>query len=195
MTTEIAGVWRRVSLQEVRQVWGWVMAAGIAFMILGVLAAALSTLTTLTSMVVLGLFMLIGGAVQLVQAFRSPAWGGFLFDLFIGALYAIAGLVILGNPMVGAAALTVLMAAFFIAQGVFRSFVAAVVRLSNWGLVLASGLASILLGLLIWAQWPASALWAIGLFIGVDLFLNGLALTILASEARAFLRIAAPSST
>jgi uncharacterized membrane protein HdeD (DUF308 family) len=88
------------------------------------------------------------------------------------------------NPTESAVLLTLLIAMFLVFEGVFRIVAALAARYPHWGWVLFNGLISVLLGILIWRQWPYSGLWVIGLFIGIEMLLNGWSLVMLSLSAR-----------
>ena len=91
---------------------------------------------------------------------------------------------VLGNPAAGATVLTLLIALFFLIAGAFRIIVALTMRFPEWHWLLLNGAITLLLGLLIWKQWPSSALWVIGLFIGIELIFTGSAWVMLSLAAR-----------
>ena len=100
-------------------------------------------------------------------------WSGFFLFLLIGVLYAVAGFFTLQQPILAAESLTLMLAAAFVVGGVIRIIVALVERFPSWGWVLANGILTVLLGIAIWLQWPSSGLWVIGMFVGIDLIVNG----------------------
>ncbi len=91
---------------------------------------------------------------------------------------------VVGNPAVSAVALTLLIAVFLMIGGLFRILTALTVRFHHWIWVLLNGVISLLLGVMIWSQWPVSGLWVIGLFIGIDLIFYGWSLIMLAMAVR-----------
>jgi len=111
-------------------------------------------------------------------------WGGFFLELFAGILYGVFGLMVVSNPAVSAVALTLLIAVFLMIGGLFRIFTALTVRFHHWIWVLLNGVISLLLGVMIWSQWPVSGLWVIGLFIGIDLIFYGWSLIMLAMAVK-----------
>ncbi len=151
----------------------WFIALGAALIVLGIIAIGASFATTLISIMVFGWLLLIGGIFQGVHALWVRPWSGLLLQFFIGVLNIIVGLLIIGNPGSSVLALTLLIAAFFMVGGVFRIITAASEHFPGRGWALFSGLVDVLLGLLIWAHWPVSAFWVIGLFIGIDLIFTG----------------------
>jgi uncharacterized membrane protein HdeD (DUF308 family) len=171
-------------LHELRRHWGWYLALGIALIILGIIALGNSLLATLASMLVLGWLLIIGGAIQIVQAFRTRDWGGFFLHLLAGILYVVVGVLAVVNPAVSALALTLLLASFFLVVGLFRIITALVMRFPSWGWALVNGIITLLLGILIWAEWPVSGLWVIGMFVGIEMILSGWSWVMLALAAR-----------
>lgn len=171
-------------LESVSQNWGWVLASGIAFVVLGALALAFSVLTTLASVVVLGWLLAFAGIFEAVHAFRMTRWSGFLLELLAAILYVVVGVLMIVHPAAGALSLTLLIGAFFLVSGIFRIVAAATIRPPRWGWFLMSGVVTLLLGLLIVAEWPASGLWIIGMFLGIDLVFSGTWLIMLALGLR-----------
>jgi uncharacterized membrane protein HdeD (DUF308 family) len=153
--------------------WTWFLGIGIALIILGILAVGGSVFVTLASVVFFGSLLLIGGVVQTVNAFKTRHGSGFFLSLLSGILYFVVGGLLILHPAVGAITLTLLLAAFYSASGLFKMIAAVTQRFSHWGWVFFSGAVSLLLGILIWSQWPFSGLWVIGLFIGIDLIVLG----------------------
>lgn len=173
-----------VGLETVHKHWGYFLASGIAFLVLGTIALAYTVFTTLASVFVFGVALFIGGIFQTVHAFKTSRWGGFLLDLLVGVLYVTAGLLMAVHPLAGAQSLTLLLAALFLAVGLFRAMGAVTLRPPSWGWLLMSGIVTFLLGILVWAQWPESALWLIGTLVAIDMIFNGIWLVMLALSAR-----------
>jgi uncharacterized membrane protein HdeD (DUF308 family) len=167
--------------------WGWLLAVGILLIVLGLMAIATPVYATFAVQALLGWILIVGGIAQGVHAFMTRGWGGFLLELLSALLYLAVGILLLVNPVEGALALTIVLAAFLVVEGVFKIIMAWRVRgHPRWGWLLASGIVSLILGALIWAQWPSSALWVIGLLVGVHLLFTGWALVVLALAARAW---------
>ena len=92
----------------------------------------------------------------------------------------------LRHPDKAALTLTLLLAAFLMAGGVIRIAAAVSLQFPNWGWQVVSGALNLLLGILIWAQWPVSGLWVIGLFVGIEMIFNGWTWVMLALTLRRF---------
>jgi uncharacterized membrane protein HdeD (DUF308 family) len=167
--------------------WGWLLALGILMVLLGLFAIAAPVVATIAVQIMLGWLLVIGGIAQGVHAFMVKGWAGFLLALLSAILYLVVGILLLINPVAGAVALTIIFAAFLVVEGIFKIVMALRVRdHRGWGWLLASGIVSLILGALIWAQWPSSALWVIGLLVGIQLVFTGWALVMLALAARAW---------
>jgi len=153
--------------------WFWLFLLGISLVILGTLAISVPFLATLQFVTFLGILLLMAGGMQIVSAFQSSRWKGFALQLLIAVLYLVSGFLVLENPVNGAAGLTLLMAAFFLFSGIVRVTIAMTERFPGWGWTLLNGGVNILLGLVIWRQFPESAFWMIGLLVGIELLFNG----------------------
>ena len=174
----------RVGLHELRRNWGWILALGIALVILGMIAIGDVVFFTVVSVIFLGWVLLIGGVVEAVQAFRHRKGGSFFLHLLSAVLAVVVGFMLLENPQAGALVLTLMLAVYFIAGGLFRIFGALTMRLPSWGWMVFNGVVTLLLGVLVLAHWPVSGVWVIGLFIGIDLIITGWSRVMLALAVR-----------
>lgn len=150
---------------------------GIALIVLGTLAIVVPAATAAATIAVnylLGALLLIGGLVHAVYTFkRHRSAGKVAMGLIVSALYVIAGLILLGHPFAAILSLTLFLAAFLIVTGIFKVIAAFEMHgTSHWGRTLVGGILSFVLGVLIWAGWPATV-WALGLWIGIDLLYMG----------------------
>jgi uncharacterized membrane protein HdeD (DUF308 family) len=158
---------------EIIHNWGWFLAFGIALVLLGILAIVRSVAATVVSMLFFGWLLVIAAGIEIVQAIMVGKWAG-LFHHWVGAiLFGVVGALIVWRPMVTAEILTLLMGAFFLVAGVFQLVTPFVVSLPDWGWHALNGLITLVLGILILAQWPVSGLWVIGLFVGIELVFYG----------------------
>ena len=165
--------------------WGWLLALGILMIILGVVAMAAPVVATIAIQVMLGWLLVISGIAEGIHAFMVKEWRGFLLELLSAVLYLGVGLLLLVDPLKGAVALTLILGVFLLVVGIFKIITALRVREHRgWGWLLASGIVSVVLGVMIWAQWPASGLWVIGLLVGIQLLFTGWSLVMLALVAR-----------
>lgn len=165
--------------------WGWLLALGLVQVIAGILAVGAPMIATMASAVFLGWLFVFSGVFQLIHAFRVRGWQGFTLHVLGGIIYTVAGLVLVATPMQGAVTLTLMLALFFVIEGVVRCAQALRLRPGHrWGWFLLGGLSGIVLGLLILSEWPASGTWAVGLMVGINLILSGSTLASLALAVR-----------
>ena len=173
-----------VGIEEVRKHSTWFLAIGIALVILGMVAIGYTVEMTIISVMFLGWLLLIAGLFEMVHGFTRRPWSGFFVNLLGGALYAVAGVVMIANPARAAVILTLLIAIILIFAGLFRLFTALSTQLHHRGWLILNGAISIVLGIMIWDAWPVSGLWVIGLFIGIDMIFDGWTEIMLALSAR-----------
>ncbi len=165
--------------------WGWFLALGIVLIVAGLAAIAFPLFSTIAAKIMLGWLFLIGGVMMILHAFNAPAWQGFLWELLIGILYAVAGGYLAFFPLTGLLTLAILLAMLFIAEGVFEVIMALRVRPhEGWGFLLLSGIAALLVGVLIAMDLPGSAVWALGLLVGINLLFSGWSYIFLALAGR-----------
>ncbi len=175
-TTNVPGPFRTVIAAEIetlRNHWKWFLALGIGMVVLGTISLGCSILTTEVAVVAFGFLMLVGGIAEIISAFWAGKWSGTLIHLLIGILYTIVGIMIIDQPLNSAVQLTLLLAFFLVFSGILRIVFALTEQFTGWGWVLLNGAVTLLLGMLIYKQWPASGLWVIGLFIGIEMIFNG----------------------
>ena len=181
--TEIQALDIRVPAEIVHN-WGWFLAFGIALVLIGVLAIARAVAATVVSMLFFGWLLVIAAGIEIVQAIMVGKWAG-LYHHWLGAiLFGVLGALIVWRPLVSAEILTLLMGAFFLVAGLFQVITPFVVSLPEWGWHVLNGIITLVLGILILAQWPVSGLWVIGLFVGIELIFYGGAWIALALKLR-----------
>jgi len=165
--------------------WVWFAVLGVALIILGMAAIVFPFVSTLAAEQFIGWLLLFGGLIQSVHSYRTKTWSGFFLELVIGLLYLAGGFILITNPLTGIVTLTLLLIVLFVADGVLESILAFKLRpAQGWGWVLASGIVSLIVGALIWAKFPSSAVWAIGLLVGVNLMFSGISFVSLAMAGK-----------
>jgi uncharacterized membrane protein HdeD (DUF308 family) len=146
---------------------------GFLTMFLGLLALASPLMTGISLVILLGTFVLLGGVMRLIWTFRGLATGP--FPILTGIFTVICGLIMVSDPILASGFLTILIAIYLIADGGYEIFAAFGLRpRSGWGWMMFGGTISLLLGLMIWRQFPLSGAWAMGLFLGFKLLFIGL---------------------
>ncbi len=158
-----------------RQYWKWFMALGVAMVVLGAIAISWACIATITVAAtwLFGFFLLVAGIGEIVNSFWVGRWSGMLLHLLVGIMYTLVGFMVIDQPETAAVQLTLLIAIFLMVTGIFRVVFAVAERFAGSGWVMLNGVITFILGLMIYKQWPASSLWVIGLFIGIDLIFNG----------------------
>ena len=170
---------------QIRDKWGWFLALGILLLVFGLVAFLNLLAATVASVVYLGVMMLIGGALQFFHAFQAKGWRHSLFWGLSGLLYLLAGLLAFWNPLLTAAAFTLFMAAALVVAGGFRIWVGYRMRpVTGAGWIIFAGIITMLAGIVIAIGWPVNSLWILGLFLAVDLTMQGWALVAVALAAR-----------
>ena len=151
------------------------MGYGILSIILGFIGIYLSTAMTMTTILFMGIFLIIIGIIFLIETFSAPDWKGKFLNLALSILYIGGGVVTVLNPVSTAIWFTLFLAVFLTMIGVLRIIMAFQIkdRTDAWSWIAFGGLLNIILGVLVYMQWPASGLWVIGLFISIELIIHG----------------------
>ena len=158
---------------------------GVLLIILGALAITTPAVAGKAVVMVIGVVLLLAGVAQIISGLRSEGWSSKLPPLILGAIAVLAGMGLLGEPWIGMKFIALLLAIFFVVEGIWKIIASFSYRpASGWFLILASGVVALILGLLIWRQWPVSGLWAVGILVGVDLLTTGISMFALASTVR-----------
>jgi len=182
-TSEVAAALRK----SIHDHWVLFLVEGIIFVVLGLLAILVPPVATLAVTILLGWLFLISGVMGLVSTFWARQAPGFWWSLLSAVLAIAAGAVLLGWPVAGVLSLTYVLIAFFFIEGVSSIMYAIEHRreLTNgWGWMLASGIVTLALGVIILFGLPGTAGWALGLLVGIDMVFGGCALTAVALAAR-----------
>lgn len=174
-------------MQPLRQHWGLFLAEGIILVILGLAAILLPAVATLTIAIFLGWLLLISGVVGLATTLIMRSAPGFSWSLLSAFLAIIVGIALIAFPLSGAISLTILLIVFFWVEGVATILFAFDHRRElsgRWGWMLLSGVVDLVLGIVLLTGFPGSALWAIGLLLGINMIFGGAALMSMALHAR-----------
>jgi len=171
-----------------RHSWGWLLALGIGLAVLGLIALAMVPVATVAAVLVLGWLMVLSGVIEVIHAVRIHRWGGgVLLHLIGGVLGILVGLLVVTHPVAGALVWTLLFASFFMVIGLLRAIAAVRLKFLNWGWALFDGIVAFALGILLWAEWPWSGLWFLGLTVGISLLLRGWTYVMFALAVRGML--------
>ena len=153
---------------------GCLMVLGVLNIIFGFVAIGSPLMAGTAATMVIGAMLLISGIFELVHAFSTGGWKSGVVAFLGGALAILGGGLVLSRPLFGLAMLALILAIYFVVDGVVRIAWGFRARpLPGWGFVLFGGVASLLLGLMIWRGWPLSGLWAVGVLVGIRILLSG----------------------
>jgi uncharacterized membrane protein HdeD (DUF308 family) len=167
--------------------WGLFLAEGIILVILGIAAIALPPIATLAFTIIIGWVFLISGVVGLFTTFWARHVPGFWWSLISAIIGIAAGVVLLLWPITGTLSLTLVLIAFFVVEGIVSIMYAIEHRsqlTGRWGWMLVSGIIDLILAGIIFAGLPGTAVWALGLLVGINMLFGGAALIAMALAAR-----------
>jgi uncharacterized membrane protein HdeD (DUF308 family) len=156
--------------------WWWYFTLGILLVVAGtaaIVSPVFMLITTVFAVVFLGAVLIVAGIATLIGSCWAGKWSGLLMHLFVGIIYILAGMLIMDSPDRTALALTLVIAVVFIGLGVLRTTAALVVRYPQWGWSLLNGVITLLAGVVIYRHFPQSALWVIGLLVGLEMLFSG----------------------
>ena len=177
----------RAVVKAIHEHWKLYLAEGIALLVLGATAILIPPLATLAVTILFGWLFLFSGVIGLVTTFWMRNAPGFWWALISAALGILAGGWLLAQPIAGALSLTLVLIAFFIIEGVASIFFALDHRRElsgQWGWMLASGIVDLVLAVMLLTGLPSTAVWALGLLVGINMVFGGIALIAMALHAR-----------
>lgn len=187
---------RAEALEGLKKSWGWMLALGILFIVLGTIGLGMTFALTLASILFFGVLLLVGGGAQLVEAFQIKGWKSTLWNILIALVYIGAGALVIYDPVGTSIALTLVIAAALVAIGVFRIIMAFQLRPARgWWWPLVAGIASIILGGMIYANLPVSGLWIIGLLVAIEMIFHGWSYVVVALAVRSVAQEEAAASS
>jgi len=149
---------------------------GIFLIIFGMVAIGSPFLAAVAVSVVIAWLIVFAGVVHLILAFQAHGAGRLIWKLLVGLAYLVFGVYLIVHPVLGVASLTLALACLFVIEGILDIvlfFKMRPMQGSSW--VLLDGVITLLLGLLIYLQWPSSSLWAVGTLVGASMIISGVA--------------------
>lgn len=171
-------------METIRDHRGFFIFESLMFILLGILAVALPGLFTMSVEFLIAILFIVGGVVQLARTFQVSGTASIIATLVGAVIYGAIGILLLIYPMIGVLSLTMLFAVIFFAQGLIQIYWGLTSQyLKRWGWWIFSGILSIVLALIIWSEWPTSAIWFIGLLVGVNLLFYGFSLLFITLDA------------
>jgi uncharacterized membrane protein HdeD (DUF308 family) len=169
----------------VRQASAWSIAWGVLLISFGVLAVGSPFVAAVAVNLVIAWLIVLAGAVHLTVAFHTREAGSLIWRLLVGLAYLFFGVYLIAHPALAVASLTLVLASLFLVEGILN--IALFFRMrsmqgSSW--VLIDGVITLLLGLMIYTQWPSSSAWAIGTLVGVSMIISGVTRVMLSLAVR-----------
>lgn len=170
---------------EARKNAGWLVALGVLTVIAGGLAVAAPLGSGLGMVIFLGVALVIGGIARIIAALGADSFGQGALAFIGGLLGVVAGLVMAARPGLGLATVTLMIATYLLIDGLAGAILAFRVRPeSGWGWMFLSGLVTVVLGIVLLAEWPISGAWALGTLVGVNLLFSGASMVSIGSTVR-----------
>jgi uncharacterized membrane protein HdeD (DUF308 family) len=157
----------------------------LLLIIVGMAALALPIVTSWGVVLVITWLIITSGVIQVIHAFRSKGVGTILWKIVVAALYLVVGIYLLFHPLLGAAALTLMLAVFFVVEGATDLVTFFRVRKAPAaGWIFFDGIVTLILGVLVWRHWPSSSLWVIGALVGISMISTGVTRLMIGLAAR-----------
>jgi uncharacterized membrane protein HdeD (DUF308 family) len=147
---------------------------GALLILLGIMAIGAPFLAAVTVSAVISWLILFAGVVHILLAFHAHGAGSAIWRVLVGLAYLVFGAYMIVHPVLSVASLTLALAGLFVIEGILNVglyFKMRPLHGSSW--VLIDGIITLLLGGMIYMQWPSSSLWAIGTLVGVSLMISG----------------------
>ena len=161
---------------------------GVLLVVLGIVAIALPAVSTVFAETWIAAIIISAGAAKLVYAFQNRNDAGFIWKLLLSVLYIATGVTLLVYPLTGALTLTLLLGSFLLSEGVFELILAFRLRpQQNWTWSLSNGIITLILGGIVWFQWPSDAPWIIGTVVGASIVSTGVSRVMMSLNARSAL--------
>ena len=158
---------------------------GVLLIICGMLAIASPFVAAVAVNVAIAWLIILAGVVHLIVGFHAHRAGSVIWKLLVGLAYICFGVYLVLHPAIGVASLTLVLASLFLIEGVLNIVLFFQMRsVGGSGWMLVDGIITLVLGLMIYMQWPASAAWAIGTLVGVSMIISGVSRVMLSSTVR-----------
>ena len=165
--------------------WHWLLAAGIVAIVAGTIAILVPAVASVGIAAFVGVLLLVLGVAMLIDAFSGRGVWRVVLRLLLAGIYVVAGIWLLAAPLEGTITLTFVLIVWFWVDGVMKIVAGIAGRGTHGaGWTIANGVLALLLGILIWADFPSSAEWAIGLLVGIDMLFFGVGAVAAALAAR-----------
>lgn len=172
--------------EPLKRHWGWLLGLGMLLLLLGAIGLGMDIMLTLVSMYFFAALLMVSGISHFADAFQYKNSQEAIWQILIAVFYLIGACIVLYDPFLASTIITALLATVLVIIGITRIAMAFSLKGSNgWGWIMFAGITSLILGILILLQWPVSGLWVIGMFIAIDMIVNGWTYILLALSLRA----------
>ena len=170
---------------EARHLTGWSIAVSLLIILAGILAIALPVASGIAVNLVVAWLLVFGGVAHLVFGWHLRGIGGVIWQVLLGVLYIGIGVYLLMHPVAGLVTLTLALAMYLFAEGLFELILSFKLRpRQGWGWLLFDGIVTLILAIMIWRTWPASTEWVIGTLVGISMIFSGVTRLMLSLAAR-----------
>ncbi len=176
---------QNTAVDVVRQASTFSIVWGVLLIVLGMAAVGSPFLAAVAVNVAIAWLIVLAGSIHLILAFRAHGAGSMIWKLLVGVAYVCFGIYLILHPVLAVASLTLVLASLFLIEGVLDIVLFVKMRSvggSIW--VLTDGIITLLLGLLIYMQWPSSSAWAIGTLVGISMIISGVARVMMSLAVR-----------
>lgn len=182
-------------VEEIKKNAGLTVVSGVILLIAGLLAVMSPFMVGLSITIMVGALLAVSGIGQCFLAFKTGALGKGLMVFVVGVLMAVVGFYLMTQPVAGLAKLTIFLMAYLLASGILETIVAFQLRpAKGWGTELVNGILTLILGILLWRQFPLSGAWAVGVLFGIKMIFSGWALIFLGRSAKQLTQEAQPKN-
>ncbi|HIG44012.1 MAG: HdeD family acid-resistance protein [bacterium] len=172
-------------LDGIRENASLTVAVGIILLVIGTFALVSPFVAGLTISIMVGVLLAIGGVSKCVLAFKTGVFGRGLLMFVLGSLMTITGLYMVVQPAAGLISLTLILVIYLVVTGVFELIIALQVRPeAGWGWLMFNAAVTLVLGIMLWHQFPLSGVWAIGVLFGIKMIFSGWALVYLGRSVK-----------
>ncbi|TFU05899.1 HdeD family acid-resistance protein [Polymorphobacter arshaanensis] len=164
---------------------GWLMALGVLEVLVGLAAIFSPLIAGVAVVITVGVVMLIVGITRIISAFMAGSFGSGVLAFLWGLLVTVAGYYFVTHPALGLKSLTLFVAVALAIDGVMRVIMSFQMKPANgWGWMLFGGIVSVILAVMVFNQFPVSAVWLVGTLVGISVLFNGFTTLTVAMAAR-----------
>ena len=161
------------AMEKLRHRWGLFVGLGILAVVLGIVALGLVVTATVTTVYIVALFMVIKGGSEISMGLNSKTWGREILFILAGLFYIVAAAFAFAQPLSAAAILTLMLGGALLVAGGMRTWIGAHMHSHARTMLIAGGIVTALIGLLVIVGWPTNSLVILGTLLGVDLVFTG----------------------